>query len=53
MNEKIKEKVVLFFHSKYINLATMQPILQLIMCWLGVMLACQMKMQKNIVDLVE
>jgi hypothetical protein len=53
MNEnKGKRKVILFVHSKHINLATMQPILQLIMCWLGVVLACQMKMQKDIVNLV-
>jgi hypothetical protein len=44
---------VLFVHSEHVNLATVQPILQLIMCWLGVVLACQMKMQKNIVNLVE
>ena len=45
--------VDLLVHSEYVYLATVQPILQLIMRWLGVMLACQMKMQKNIVNLVE
>ena len=50
---KIKEKVTLFVHSEYIYLATVKPILQFIMCWLGVVFAGQMKMQKNIVNLVE
>ena len=50
---KIKEKIILLVHSEYVYLATVQPIFELIMCWLGVVLACQMKMQKNIVTLVE
>src|SRR5918998_5756948 len=44
---------MLFVHSEDVYLATVQPILQFIMCRLGVMFAGQMKMQKNIVNLVE
>ena len=53
--EKIKEKgkEILFVHSENVYLAAVKPVLELFVSWLCVVLACQVKMQKNIVNLVE
>jgi hypothetical protein len=40
-------------HSENVYLPAMQPVLQLFVGRLQVVLACQVKMQKNIVNLVE
>jgi len=47
-----KEKKELLVHSENIDLAAVKPILQLFVRWLCVVLACQVKMQQNIVNLV-
>ena len=45
--------VLLLGHSKHVNLAAVQPILEFFMRRFHVMFACQVKMQKDIVYLVE
>ena len=49
---KEKRKEILFVHSKNVYLAAVKPVLKLLVTWLCVVLACQVKMQKNIVNLV-
>jgi hypothetical protein len=51
---EIKEKrnEILFVHTKNVYLAAVKPVLKLLVTWFCVVLACQVKMQKNIVNLV-
>jgi hypothetical protein len=52
-NKGKEERNFLFVHSENVYLATVQPVFQLFVSWLGIVLACQVKMQKDIVNLVE
>lgn len=45
-------QALLLRHSEDIDLSAVKPVLQLFVCWLCVVLARQVKMQKNIVNLV-